>query len=98
MTIRDSTIAKLQQLPEPLLQEVSDFIDFITQKHLAKIAESQSKEKLVEVKQETQPKLKRGNLSRLRGIAKSSAATDDSDSKEDYVASRKTTGAHCKRL
>lgn len=73
MTIRDITIAKLQQLPEPLLQEVSDFIDFISQKHLAKTAESQSKEKLVEVKQETQPKLKRGNLSRLRGIAKSSA-------------------------
>ncbi|MFB2937081.1 DUF2281 domain-containing protein [Aerosakkonemataceae cyanobacterium BLCC-F154] len=48
MTIRDSAIAKLQQLPEPLLQEVSDFIDFITQKHLAKTAESQSKEKLVE--------------------------------------------------
>ena len=48
MSIRDSTIAKLQQLPEPLLQEVSDFIDFITQKHLAKTAESQSKEKLVE--------------------------------------------------
>ncbi|MFB2833453.1 DUF2281 domain-containing protein [Floridanema evergladense] len=48
MTIRDSAIAKLQQLPEPLLQEVSDFIDFITQKHLAKSAESQSKEKLIE--------------------------------------------------
>ncbi|XWK90123.1 MAG: hypothetical protein U7127_08760 [Phormidium sp.] len=30
------------------MQEVSDFIDFITQKHLAKTAESQSKEKLVE--------------------------------------------------
>ncbi|XWK90128.1 MAG: DUF2281 domain-containing protein [Phormidium sp.] len=85
MTIRDSAIAKLQQIPEPLLQEVSDFIDFITQKHLAKTAESQTEEKLVEVKQETQAKLKRGNLSRLRGIAKSSAATDDPDSKEDYV-------------
>jgi hypothetical protein len=48
MTIRDITIAKLQQLPEPLLQEVSDFIDFISQKHLAKTAENQSKEKLVE--------------------------------------------------
>ncbi|MBE9226135.1 DUF2281 domain-containing protein [Phormidium sp. LEGE 05292] len=86
MTIRDSTIAKLQQLPEPLLQEVSDFIDFITQKHLGKTAESQTEEKLVEVKEETQPKLKRGNLSRLRGIAKISAATDDPDSKDDYVS------------
>jgi hypothetical protein len=26
MTIRDTTITKLQQLSEPLLQEVSDFI------------------------------------------------------------------------
>lgn len=41
---------------------------------------------LESLKQETQPKLKRGNLSRLRGIAKSSAATDDPDSKEDYVS------------
>jgi len=86
MTIRDSAIAKLQQLPEPLLQEVSDFIDFITHKHLAETAESQPEEKLVEVKQETQPKLNLGNLSRLRGIAISSAATDDPDSKEDYVS------------
>ncbi|NJL85983.1 MAG: hypothetical protein HC886_08370 [Leptolyngbyaceae cyanobacterium SM1_1_3] len=27
MTIRKTTIGKLQQLPEPLLQQVSDFID-----------------------------------------------------------------------
>lgn len=35
MTIRETTIAKLQQLPEPLLQQVSDFIDFLahTQQH-----------------------------------------------------------------
>ena len=33
MTIRQTTIAKLQQLPESLLQEVSDFIDFVTHKH-----------------------------------------------------------------
>jgi len=32
MTIRETTIAKLQQLPEPLLQEVSDFIDFLRDK------------------------------------------------------------------
>ena len=30
MTIRETTMAKLQQLPEPLLQQVSDFIDFLT--------------------------------------------------------------------
>jgi hypothetical protein len=27
MTIRETTIAKLQQLPESLVQEVNDFID-----------------------------------------------------------------------
>ncbi len=29
MTIHDLTIAKIQQLPESLTQEVSDFIDFL---------------------------------------------------------------------
>jgi Protein of unknown function (DUF2281) len=29
MTVYDRTVAKMQQLPEPLLQEVSDFIDFL---------------------------------------------------------------------
>lgn len=29
MTVYDATIAKLQQLPESLVQEVSDFIDFL---------------------------------------------------------------------
>lgn len=29
MTIRETTIAKLQQLPEPLLHQVSNFIDFL---------------------------------------------------------------------
>ncbi|WP_036481029.1 DUF2281 domain-containing protein [Myxosarcina sp. GI1] len=33
MTIRKTAISKLQQLPEPLLQQVSDFIDFLTHKH-----------------------------------------------------------------
>lgn len=32
MTIRETTIAKLQQLPEPLLQEVSNFIGFLRDK------------------------------------------------------------------
>lgn len=30
MTIRETTIAKLQQLPESLLQQVSNFIDLLT--------------------------------------------------------------------
>jgi Protein of unknown function (DUF2281) len=33
MSIRAITVSKLQQLPEPLLQEVSDFIDFVLLKH-----------------------------------------------------------------
>jgi uncharacterized protein DUF2281 len=29
MTVYERTVARMQQLPEPLLQEVSDFIDFL---------------------------------------------------------------------
>ena len=31
--MHDATIAKIQQLPEPLVQEVSDFIDFLVMKN-----------------------------------------------------------------
>jgi len=31
--MHDVTTAKIQQLPEPLVQEVSDFIDFLLMKH-----------------------------------------------------------------
>ncbi len=55
MTIRETAMplasfanAKLQQLSEPLLQEVTDFIDFVMHKHQVKIAESQPDEPLVE--------------------------------------------------
>ena len=48
MTIREAAIAKLQQLPEPLLQEVSDFIDFITHKHQPKTANLESEVNLSE--------------------------------------------------
>ena len=41
---------------------------------------------LESLKQEAHPKLKRGNLSRLRGIAKISTATEELDAKEDYVS------------
>ncbi|OWY68227.1 hypothetical protein B7486_27485 [cyanobacterium TDX16] len=37
------------------------------------------------LKQETQPQLRRRNLSRLRGIAKSSPASGETDTIEDYV-------------
>ena len=40
---------------------------------------------LESLKQETHPKLKRGNLSRLRGIAKTSGATEEGNTQEDYV-------------
>jgi Protein of unknown function (DUF2281) len=48
MTIRETTIAKLQQLSEPLLQEVTDFIDFVIHKHQVKTAHSQPDATLVE--------------------------------------------------
>ncbi|RCJ37002.1 hypothetical protein A6770_15385 [Nostoc minutum NIES-26] len=47
MTIRETAIAKLQQLSEPLLQEVTDFIDFVIHKHQVKIAGTQRDETLV---------------------------------------------------
>ena len=33
MTIHESTIAKIRDLPEPLVQEVSDFIDLLQAGH-----------------------------------------------------------------
>ena len=42
MTIRETAIAKLQQLPAPLLEQVSGFIDFLTrQPHSTVISDSQ---------------------------------------------------------
>ena len=38
MTIRETAIAKIQQLPESLVQEVIDFIDFTARNHQAKTA------------------------------------------------------------
>ena len=32
MTIYEEAIAKIQELPEPLIQEVNDFIDFLQMK------------------------------------------------------------------
>lgn len=40
---------------------------------------------LESLKQEAHLKLKRGNLLQLRGIAKTSTATEEIDVKEDYV-------------
>jgi len=40
---------------------------------------------LESLKRESHPSVKQGNLSRLRGIAKSSTGIDELDAKEDYV-------------
>lgn len=40
---------------------------------------------LESLKREIHPMLQRGNLSRLRGIAKSSVAADDTDPEADYA-------------
>lgn len=41
---------------------------------------------LESLKREASPKLKEGNLSRLRGVAKTSVATGEDKTNEDYVA------------
>lgn len=38
MTIRETAIAKIQQLPESLVQQIIDFIDFIDRSHQTKTA------------------------------------------------------------
>jgi hypothetical protein len=48
MTIRETAISKLNQLPEFLVQEVNDFIDFVAYKHQSKVIESQPEAALVE--------------------------------------------------
>lgn len=40
MTIREVTVAKLSQLPEPLLKEVNNFIDFMVMKHQLELKNS----------------------------------------------------------
>jgi hypothetical protein len=48
MDIRVNAISKLNQLPESLLQEASDFIDFLSHKYHVKMAESQTDGKLTD--------------------------------------------------
>jgi hypothetical protein len=38
VTIRETAIAKIQQLPDSLVQQIIDFIDFITRNHPGKTA------------------------------------------------------------
>lgn len=37
MDLREAAIAKIHHLPEPLLEEVSDFIDFVAAKHTVSV-------------------------------------------------------------
>lgn len=48
MTIREATIAKLQQLPESLLQQVSDFIDFLTHRDRQRTTNGKSQSDVAE--------------------------------------------------
>jgi Protein of unknown function (DUF2281) len=48
VTLRETAISKLHQIPEPLVQEVSDFIDFLTHKYQVNIVESQTDERPAE--------------------------------------------------
>ncbi len=49
MTIRETAISKLQQLPEVLVQEVSDFIDLLDHKYRVKTFDTQPDGKLIEM-------------------------------------------------
>ncbi|MBV6621446.1 MAG: DUF2281 domain-containing protein [Rivularia sp. (in: Bacteria)] len=40
MTVRDKAIAKINNLPDSLIEEVNDFIDYLQWKHEAKTASS----------------------------------------------------------
>ena len=33
MTVQDETIAKIRQLPESLVREINDFVDFLVMRH-----------------------------------------------------------------
>jgi hypothetical protein len=48
MTIRETAISKLHQLPESLVQEVTDFIDFIAYKHQSQLNKSHPESTLEE--------------------------------------------------
>lgn len=39
MTVHDETIAKIRQLPESLVQEVNDFVEFLLMKHNRELLE-----------------------------------------------------------
>jgi len=67
MTVQDITIAKIRQLPESLVEEVNDFIDFLTLKYnqqfsdFVEIAESDFSDYLSNL-EDHEEKLARGEI------------------------------------
>ena len=64
MTVHDKTIAKIRQLPDSLVQEVSDFVEFLLMKHnreLAEIAESDFSDYLTNL-EDYEERLARGEI------------------------------------
>lgn len=49
MNIRQTTIAKLQQLPESLLLEVNNFIDLVIHKHQSETANDKPQDDVAKV-------------------------------------------------
>ena len=49
MTIRETAIAKLQQLPDSLLQQVNDFIDFLMYRRQHSTVSDNRKDEFAEV-------------------------------------------------
>ena len=64
MTVHDQTIAKIRQLPESLVQEVNDFVEFLLMKHnreLEEIAESDFSDYLTNL-EDYEERLARGEI------------------------------------
>ena len=64
MTVHDQTIAKIRQLPESLVQEVNDFVEFLLMKHnreLQEIAESDFSDYLTNL-EDYEERLARGEI------------------------------------
>lgn len=64
MTVHEETIAKIRQLPESLVQEVNDFVEFLLMKHnreLLEIAESDFSDYLTNL-EDYEERLARGEI------------------------------------
>ncbi len=64
MEVHEQTIAKIRQLPEPLVQEVNDFVEFLLMKYnkeLLEIAESDVSDYLTGL-EEYEERLARGEI------------------------------------